>query len=149
MACGLCCSATCGILPDQGSNSCSLHCQVDALPLSHQGSPAGLTLSVSLAVLGMHYGCPGRGQQACGFSLGYFLTSTLVYIHFLFLLIAACLGSGSLLCSPSRADLWDLPARAWGVVLSITMCLLNKGYSSPAGSGDILVFESNINHPPF
>ena len=27
-----------GIFPDQGSNSCLLHWQVDSLPLSHQGS---------------------------------------------------------------------------------------------------------------
>ena len=36
---GVSCSATCGISPDQGWNSCSiLHWQVDSLPLSHQGS---------------------------------------------------------------------------------------------------------------
>ena len=28
-----------GIFPDQGSNPCPLHWQVDSLPLSHQGSP--------------------------------------------------------------------------------------------------------------
>ena len=35
---GLSCSAACGIFPDQGSNPCPLHWQVDSLPLSHQGS---------------------------------------------------------------------------------------------------------------
>ena len=35
----LSCSAACGIFPDQGSNPCPLHWQVDSLPLSHQGSP--------------------------------------------------------------------------------------------------------------
>ena len=29
----------CGIFLDQGSNPCSLHWQVDSLPVSHQGSP--------------------------------------------------------------------------------------------------------------
>ena len=33
-----CSSAAHGILPDQGSNPCLLHRQVDSLPLSHQGS---------------------------------------------------------------------------------------------------------------
>ena len=33
------CSAACGILPDQGSNPCPLHWQVDSQPLHHQGSP--------------------------------------------------------------------------------------------------------------
>ena len=33
------CSAACGILPDQGSNPCPLHCQADSQPLCHQGSP--------------------------------------------------------------------------------------------------------------
>ena len=28
-----------GIIPDQGSNPCPLHGQVDSYPLSHQGSP--------------------------------------------------------------------------------------------------------------
>ena len=33
------CSAARGTFPDQGSNLCLLHWQVDSLPLSHQGSP--------------------------------------------------------------------------------------------------------------
>ena len=33
------CSAACGILTDQGSNSCPLHRQADSQPLHHQGSP--------------------------------------------------------------------------------------------------------------
>ena len=32
-------STACGILPDQGSNPCSLHWQADSQPLRHQGSP--------------------------------------------------------------------------------------------------------------
>ena len=31
-------SSACGILPDQGSNSCVLHWQVGSLPLSHKGT---------------------------------------------------------------------------------------------------------------
>ena len=36
---GLNCSLACGIFPDEVSNQCLLHWQVDSLPLSHQGSP--------------------------------------------------------------------------------------------------------------
>ena len=36
---GFSCSVACGIFPDQGSNPCPLHWQVDAYPLHHQGSP--------------------------------------------------------------------------------------------------------------
>ena len=35
---GLSCSTACGIFPDQGSNLCLLHWQVDSLSLSHEGS---------------------------------------------------------------------------------------------------------------
>ena len=35
----LSCSVACGILPDQGSNPCPLHWQVDSQPLRHQGNP--------------------------------------------------------------------------------------------------------------
>ena len=35
----LTCSTTCGIFPDQGSNLCPLHWQVDSHLLCHQGSP--------------------------------------------------------------------------------------------------------------
>ena len=38
MAHGANCSEVRGIFPDQGSNLCLLHWQVDSLPLSHQGS---------------------------------------------------------------------------------------------------------------
>ena len=36
---GLSCSMACGSFPEQGSNLCLLHWQVDSLPLSQQGSP--------------------------------------------------------------------------------------------------------------
>ena len=36
---GIICSMNCGICPDQGSNLCLLHWQVDSLPLCYQGSP--------------------------------------------------------------------------------------------------------------
>ena len=36
---GLSCSEAREIFPDQGRNSCLLHCQVDSLLLSHQGNP--------------------------------------------------------------------------------------------------------------
>ena len=35
----LCCPAARGIFPDQGSNPCLLHWQVDSSPLSHHGCP--------------------------------------------------------------------------------------------------------------
>ena len=38
-------SAACGILPDQGSNTCSLHRQADSQPLRHQGSPSRAVLT--------------------------------------------------------------------------------------------------------
>ena len=37
---GLSCSEACGIIPDQGSNLCLMHCQVVSYPLHHQGRPA-------------------------------------------------------------------------------------------------------------
>ena len=39
---GLSCSTACGIFPDQGSNPCPLHWQVDSQPLCHQGSLANI-----------------------------------------------------------------------------------------------------------
>ena len=39
----LSCSPACGIFPDQGSNPCLLHWQVDSYPLHHQGSLNALT----------------------------------------------------------------------------------------------------------
>ena len=41
---GLSCSTACAIFLDQGSNLCILHCQMDSLSLSHQGSPCPLLL---------------------------------------------------------------------------------------------------------
>ena len=44
-----------GIIPDQGSNLCLLHWQVDSLPLSHQGNP---TMSIEHDVLFLiHLNC--------------------------------------------------------------------------------------------
>ena len=40
------CSTACGILPDQGSNPCSLHWQADSQPLHHQGSPQSLVIGL-------------------------------------------------------------------------------------------------------
>ena len=42
---GLSCSVTCGVFPDQGSNLCPLHWQVDSLPLDRQGSPVVVIFS--------------------------------------------------------------------------------------------------------
>ena len=44
---GLSCPTASGVFPDQGSNPCPLHWQVDSKPLDHQGSPdISLTLDV-------------------------------------------------------------------------------------------------------
>ena len=48
MAHGLSCSMACGSFPDQGSNPCPLHWQVDSQPLCHQGSPHLLAFLSSL-----------------------------------------------------------------------------------------------------
>ena len=45
------CSAACGIFPDQGSNPCPLHWQVDSQPLRHQGSPCALIFKKGLLYL--------------------------------------------------------------------------------------------------
>ena len=45
------CSAACGIFPDQGSNPCPLHWQVDSQPLRHQRSPNPEALSMTSWVL--------------------------------------------------------------------------------------------------
>ena len=37
---GLSCPLACGMFPDQGSNSCPLHWQVDSYLLCHQGNPS-------------------------------------------------------------------------------------------------------------
>ena len=44
---GFRCSLACGILPDQRSNSCLLHWQVNSSPLSHQGSLENLLMDFS------------------------------------------------------------------------------------------------------
>ena len=41
----LSCPRACGIFPDQESNPCLLHWQVDSLPLSHQESPMAFSFS--------------------------------------------------------------------------------------------------------
>ena len=44
------CSVACGIFPDQGSNSCSLHWQADSQPLRHQGSPVYFFFNIYLFI---------------------------------------------------------------------------------------------------
>ena len=48
---GLSCSAACGIFLDQGLNLCPLHWQVDSPPLSHQGKPSGIFITLVSAGL--------------------------------------------------------------------------------------------------
>ena len=47
----LCCSAACGIYPDQGSNPCPLHWQADSQPLRHQGSPPVFSSDHQISIL--------------------------------------------------------------------------------------------------
>ena len=49
----LSCSSACGIFPEQGSNLCFLHWQVDSLPLSYQGQShtGSLIAAVSRSVV--------------------------------------------------------------------------------------------------
>ena len=49
---GLSCPAACAVPPDQGWNPCLTHCQVDALPPSHRGSPQLPFCHTSLEVIG-------------------------------------------------------------------------------------------------
>ena len=53
---GFRCSLACGILPDQRSNSCLLHWQVNSSPLSHQGSLENLL---------MDFSCLGQNCVTC------------------------------------------------------------------------------------
>ena len=46
----LSCSKTCGIFPDQGSNPCSLHWQVDSQPLDHRGSTYMVVFPLSVVL---------------------------------------------------------------------------------------------------
>ena len=53
----LTCSVECGIFPDQGSNLCPLHWQVDSYPVDHEGSPTvgflyGVTENVLKSICG-------------------------------------------------------------------------------------------------
>ena len=62
---GFSCS-TCGILPDQGLNPCTLHGQVDTLPLSHQGN-LFLNLWLPKWLSGTESACQCRRLQRTGF----------------------------------------------------------------------------------
>ena len=53
------CSVACGILPDQGSNPCPLHWQVDSQPLRHQGSPHLFIFVFIFIILG------GASKRSC------------------------------------------------------------------------------------
>ena len=46
VVCGLSYPEECGIFPDQESNRCTLHWQVDSSPVDHQGSPVKRLLKI-------------------------------------------------------------------------------------------------------
>ena len=57
---GLSCSKTRGIFPDQGSNLCPLHWQVDSYPLYHQGESESEVAQSCLTLCDpMDYSLPG------------------------------------------------------------------------------------------
>ena len=58
------CSATCGILPDQGPNPCALHWQADSQPLRHQGSPSSLFLKLTAAGKNTLEQCDSGSKEA-------------------------------------------------------------------------------------
>ena len=81
---GLSCSGACGTFPDQGSNLCPLHWQVDSYPLCHQGNlsiwvlnnhhnqlwprdlgrHAGIVLRAFLINFRLHYSQSSEGNMA-------------------------------------------------------------------------------------
>ena len=63
----LSCSAARGILPDQGSNPCLLHWQVDYLPLSYQRS---LKSSFLIATCGIELGWGSLWRKRMGSLFG-------------------------------------------------------------------------------
>ena len=60
------CSAACGIFPDQGSNLCALHWQVDSQPLRHQGSPPATYFYSYVLALQLTASSPGGEGTVCG-----------------------------------------------------------------------------------
>ena len=60
----LSCSEACGIFPDQGVSLCLLHCQVDSLPLSYQGSPRNEISELGKMYILKAYGLPQTSQVA-------------------------------------------------------------------------------------
>ena len=60
----LSCSVACGIPPDQGSDPCPLHWQVDSQPLDHQGSPCHV-LFIRIKSLGPAHSKAERITQGC------------------------------------------------------------------------------------
>ena len=67
---GVSCSAACGIIPNQGSNPCSLQWRADSLPLSHQGSPENFIFKKQFHLF-IIFGCADKYKviSHCGFDL--------------------------------------------------------------------------------
>ena len=59
------CPMVCGILLDQGSNLCPLHCRVDSQLLDHQGSLRGAFFDVLLGTSPGMLGCLFSGIDVC------------------------------------------------------------------------------------
>ena len=58
------CSVACRIFPDQGSNPCPLHWQVDSQPLRHQGSPR-LTFNMDVSLKEKRILCLQNSNWPC------------------------------------------------------------------------------------
>ena len=72
----LSCFATCGIFPNQASNSCSMQCKEDSQPLDHQGSPnafySSSFLSSDLSYFTFFYHSATYSLNSCIFYFGFF-----------------------------------------------------------------------------
>ena len=113
VAYGLSCSATCRIFPDQGSNPCFLHWQVDSLPPSHQGSPVSVFLTAPSEVMLTWWPLVTLGlvhRPAASASLGSLLE--MPALDLLYQQSPRALWAHSCLGSPDRPRCWGAEGRS-------------------------------------